>query len=301
MSDFNAGIAPDVIAACQTNATDAADALQRGLDGKVTLEVGQAQPLGELEFKDEIAGPGLTVAFQFGESGGVLLIPETSGLLPAWYTTPDVTGEAKLGALAQELSMTVWPDSLMAERYAAHARSSLSTALDSAQPTADAVCVSLKATSEAGVVTELRLIWPLEAPQAVLAASSEDGEAADSAPPDPVVEAVASEPTPVAATSASAGVLPGFSRSLLRVEVPVCVELAQKKESIKEIVELAPGTILKFEKSCDELLRLFVGGEAIAEGEAVKIGDKFGFRVSAMLMPRERFMPLGNHSKNAAG
>jgi flagellar motor switch/type III secretory pathway protein FliN len=86
--------------------------------------------------------------------------------------------------------------------------------------------------------------------------------------------------------------LPSYSRSLLKIRVPVSVHLAAKKELVQEVVELAPGSIIKFEKGCDELLHMVVGGQAVAEGEAVKIGDKFGFRVTAMLMPREHFIPV---------
>ncbi len=86
--------------------------------------------------------------------------------------------------------------------------------------------------------------------------------------------------------------LPAYSRSLLKIHVPVRVVLASRKENLKDIVELAPGTIIKFEKACDELLELFVGDQAVAEGETVKVGDKFGFRVLQMLMPEEHFLKV---------
>ena len=83
--------------------------------------------------------------------------------------------------------------------------------------------------------------------------------------------------------------LPAYTRSLLKVSVPASVRLATKKESVQEIVEMAPGTILTFEKGCDELLELAIGELVIAEGEAVKVGDKFGFRVHQMVLPEEHF------------
>jgi flagellar motor switch/type III secretory pathway protein FliN len=86
--------------------------------------------------------------------------------------------------------------------------------------------------------------------------------------------------------------LPSFSRSMLKVSMPVSVHLATKRESVQEIVEIVPGSIIKFDKGCDELLHMVVGGQAVAEGEAVKVGDKFGFRVTAMLLPREHFVPV---------
>ena len=83
--------------------------------------------------------------------------------------------------------------------------------------------------------------------------------------------------------------LPSYSQSLLKIELPVRVVLATKKENLKDIVELASGSIIKFEKSCEELLQLQVGEHKVALGEAVKIGDKFGFRVSSITMPEEHF------------
>ncbi len=65
--------------------------------------------------------------------------------------------------------------------------------------------------------------------------------------------------------------------------------LAETKQSVREIMELVPGSILQFEKMCDETLRLEVGDQAIAEGETVKVGDKFGLRITSMVLPEERF------------
>jgi flagellar motor switch/type III secretory pathway protein FliN len=94
---------------------------------------------------------------------------------------------------------------------------------------------------------------------------------------------------------ASVTELPSYSRSLLKINVPVRVVLANKKESVHDVVELAPGTIVKFSKSCEESLALYVGDQLVAEGEAVKVGDKFGFRVTAMTLPEEHFLKvLGN-------
>jgi flagellar motor switch protein FliN/FliY len=86
--------------------------------------------------------------------------------------------------------------------------------------------------------------------------------------------------------------LPKYSRSLLKIRVPISVQLATKKESVQEVVSIAPGSILKFDKGCEELLQMIVGEQAIAEGEAVKIGEKFGFRVTSILLPREHFVSV---------
>lgn len=86
--------------------------------------------------------------------------------------------------------------------------------------------------------------------------------------------------------------LPPYTRSILRIQVPVVVTLARKRQPLSRIVELGPGSIIHFAKSCDQMLELEVAGHGIAAGEAVKVGDKFGLRISAMILPKERFQPV---------
>ena len=123
-----------------------------------------------------------------------------------------------------------------------------------------------------------------------------DSEPTD-APADAADSVVAEPAEPVVApasveTAPSLDRLPHYSRSLLKIRVPVSVTLAAKKETILEIITMAPGSIIKFDKGCDELLHMVIGDQELAEGEAVKIGDKFGFRVTKMLMPEEHFVRL---------
>ena len=86
--------------------------------------------------------------------------------------------------------------------------------------------------------------------------------------------------------------LPPYTRSLLRIKVPVVVTLAEKRQPLSQVIELGPGSIIQFEKSCEEMLDLEVGNRAVACGEAVKVGDKFGLRIISILMPKERFNSL---------
>ncbi len=77
--------------------------------------------------------------------------------------------------------------------------------------------------------------------------------------------------------------LPTHARSLLRIRVPIQLTLASQRKSIHEIIELGPGSIVKFAKTFDEPLELQVGGRTIAQGEVVKVGDKFGVRISGLV------------------
>ncbi len=86
--------------------------------------------------------------------------------------------------------------------------------------------------------------------------------------------------------------LPPYTRSLLRIRVPVVVTLARKRQALGRIVELGPGSIIQFDKSCEEMLELSVGDHPIASGEAVKVGDKFGLRLLSITLPGERFQAV---------
>ena len=76
-----------------------------------------------------------------------------------------------------------------------------------------------------------------------------------------------------------------------------CHALASKKQPVSKIVELAPGAIIQFNKSCDEMLDLEVSGLRIAEGECVKVGDKFGLRITSIILPEERQKPAAAQSR----
>ena len=284
MSEITPNIAADVAAACQAGAEEAAGALSRALDAEFSLLVGDATTYSA-DQADGFDGAGLAVLLKFGDVGVTAILPAASGMLPDWYTNPDPTGESKLSTLAQELSMLLVPESLMADEFQAAHVPTISTALTAAGIAEDAALVPLQ-ISNGDNTAQLSLIWPLTAPDALIAESEVEEEA------------VAEEPSPTAtepvSTSASKkpsdfSELPPYAKSLLNIELPVRVVLASKKEKIDDVVEMALGTIIKFDKACDELLHLYVGDQEVAEGEAIKVGDKFGLRVISMQMPQEHF------------
>jgi flagellar motor switch protein FliN/FliY len=303
MSELNPELAGSLLEICREGAGETAEALTRALGGTFAVAVGEPATFAASGAAAELDGPGLALLFHVGAVGLAAVLPEASGLLPDWYKSPDATGTSKLATLAQELSMLVLPEALPVSDTKTSHVANLKAALAAAGTSDDATQVALQLTSgeRAG---SLRLIWPLAMPAALLAAtpneSSSDtrGEA-----PAPAAEAKpapkpATPPKPAAVpkpAAASADLLdfsrlPGYSRSLLKISVPVSVELASKKETLQEVIGLAPGSIIKFDKGCEELLRLLVGENVVANGEAVKVGEKFGFRVTSMVLPPEHFV-----------
>lgn len=91
--------------------------------------------------------------------------------------------------------------------------------------------------------------------------------------------------------------LPEGARRLLRTRVPVIVTLAMKEIPAKGLMDIGPGTIIEFERGCDQPLILSVNNLPIGFGEAVKIGDHFGLKVSAILSPEERAARVGGKWK----
>ncbi len=113
----------------------------------------------------------------------------------------------------------------------------------------------------------------------------------------PALGEAISNPTPspgaaqnkTAAGAAEPAKLPAYTCSLLKIPVAVSVTLAIKKAPLAQIVSLAPGSIIQFDKSCEDLLELCISGRTLADGEAVKVGDKFGLRINSIVLPKERF------------
>lgn len=75
---------------------------------------------------------------------------------------------------------------------------------------------------------------------------------------------------------------------ILNVPVTVSVRLAERKMPLGQIVALAPGSLVPFNKSCEDLLDLFVNNCLYCQGEAIKIGENFGLKVAKVGVMEER-------------
>ncbi len=311
MAEFNAEAASRVVEASRAASGEVAEALGRGLDLKVSVSVGEPAPLDMKSLPEELAGPGLAVVLTVAERGALLVLPESSGMLPEWYGRPDPTGQSKLTTLAQELGMVLLPEEFMPDDFRAGKVKSLSGAVARGKVADPGVSIPLKLIGFGGEEGSAWLVFPLERAAAALGSGT-----SEQAPPkdpkeakskrttkQPAAKQPARPPGPVAPT-APGGLRPGpqrvigleglppYSRSLLRVKVPVIVTLAEKRQPLKKIMDLGPGAIIQFDKSCEEMLDLAVGGRPVATGEAVKVGDRFGLRVQSMILPDERFRPV---------
>jgi len=82
-------------------------------------------------------------------------------------------------------------------------------------------------------------------------------------------------------------------RTILELTVPVIVQIGERRVPVEEVLSLVPGSILELPKNADEPLELLINNKTIGHGEAVKVGENFGIRISQIGSARERISALG--------
>lgn len=127
---------------------------------------------------------------------------------------------------------------------------------------------------------------PAEVPGEMAGVGEEGGLAGDFAPP----------PVAGPGNEAVAGVrqaLPVELQRLMAIEVPVIVELGRRRMTVGEVMRLSVGAIIEFHKSSNDDLDLLVNNKPIGRGQAVKVGENFGIRISTMGTVKETIKKLG--------
>lgn len=296
-----------VVEACKVNAEEFCGALARALDRQVTVLLGEPAQIDLNALPEGYSGPGLAVSFIWEAEGALLAIPEGSGFLPGWCVEPDATGQSKLATLAQEAGMLLFPEADSPKDAKTGFVGSLTAAMAGAEVPQDARRVPLSLTSPDGKQVEAVLVWPVGKPAALFAPAPPRAKPAaeaspppsppPSAKPKPSAAPASARRAPAPGSPTTVTALPNYTRSLLKVRVPVVVTLAETRQTLRRVLELAPGAIIQFDKSCEEMLELAVGDRPVAQGQAVKVGDKFGIRVASMILPDERFRPISPDSR----
>jgi flagellar motor switch protein FliN/FliY len=79
---------------------------------------------------------------------------------------------------------------------------------------------------------------------------------------------------------------------ILDVPLQVTVELGRTKKRIRDILELATGSIIELDKLAGEPVDILVNGKLLAKGEVVVIDENFGVRITDIVSPMERAQNL---------
>ena len=113
----------------------------------------------------------------------------------------------------------------------------------------------------------------------------------------------ASAPTPAAAQPAN--IFPNFGADpakagimgeldiIMDIPVQISVELGRTKLSIRNLLQLAHGSVVELDALAGEPMNVLVNGTLIAQGEVVVVNDKFGIRLTDIITPNERMRKLG--------
>jgi flagellar motor switch protein FliN/FliY len=87
--------------------------------------------------------------------------------------------------------------------------------------------------------------------------------------------------------------MPADVQSILRIEVPLIVQIASRSMPMEDVMSLTPGAIIELPKLADEELEILVANKQIGLGTAVKVGENFGVRVTYVGDVRQRIEAMG--------
>jgi flagellar motor switch protein FliN/FliY len=122
---------------------------------------------------------------------------------------------------------------------------------------------------------------------------------AEAAPaPAPAASEVTEVPEQVSTPSfanfspTTAGGPAGDINMILDIPVQLTVELGRTRIPIKNILQLAQGSVVELDALAGEPMDVLVNGYLIAQGEVVVVNDKFGIRLTDIVTPSERMRRL---------
>ena len=89
------------------------------------------------------------------------------------------------------------------------------------------------------------------------------------------------------ATASAAAPINDIQR-VLDIPVQLSVELGRKKVPIKQVLQLAQGSIVELDALAGDPMDVLVNGYLVAQGEVVVVNNKFGIRLTDVVTPSER-------------
>ncbi|AET70283.1 flagellar motor switch protein FliN [Desulfosporosinus orientis DSM 765] len=79
---------------------------------------------------------------------------------------------------------------------------------------------------------------------------------------------------------------------ILDVPLQISVELGRARKTIKEILEMGPGSVIELDRLAGEPVDMIVNGKLIAKCEVVVVNETFGIRITDIIHPMERMNSL---------
>ena len=79
---------------------------------------------------------------------------------------------------------------------------------------------------------------------------------------------------------------------LLDVSIPIAVQLGQTRMTIRELLNLKKGSVVKLNQMAGEPIDIFLSKKLVAKGEITVVDDKLSVRVGQLYGEQERFKHL---------
>lgn len=79
---------------------------------------------------------------------------------------------------------------------------------------------------------------------------------------------------------------------ILDVPLQISVELGRAKKTIREILDMGPGSVVELDRLAGESVDMIVNGKLIAKCEVVVVNETFGIRITDIIHPMERMNSL---------
>ncbi|HEX8542348.1 MAG TPA: flagellar motor switch protein FliN [Pseudomonas sp.] len=79
---------------------------------------------------------------------------------------------------------------------------------------------------------------------------------------------------------------------IMDIPVKLSVELGRTRITIKQLLELAQGSVLGLDGLAGEPMDILINSYLIAQGEVVVVDDKYGIRITEIITPSERVQKL---------
>ncbi|MBV2234781.1 MAG: flagellar motor switch protein FliN [Sterolibacterium sp.] len=79
---------------------------------------------------------------------------------------------------------------------------------------------------------------------------------------------------------------------ILDIPVNLTVELGRTRIAIRDLLQLAHGSVVELDGLAGEPMDVLVNGTLIAQGEVVVVNEKFGIRLTDIITPAERMSKI---------
>lgn len=156
---------------------------------------------------------------------------------------------------------------------------------------ADAMSEQEETASSADAASEEEDPWAAAMAEQEAAEENSEESAAEPEPKAPAAKAASDDvfrPLSPDSGSSQAREL----EMIMDIPVKLTVELGRTKLTIKQLLELAQGSVIELEGLAGEPMDILINGYLIAQGEVVVIEDKYGIRITEIVTPSERIHKL---------